>query len=143
VIPLLFGLTEVQLDQLIDMLGIIGIPAIVAAYLVYRDRKKHRPIDATAAVAQGGADLVEAASDMSAQLMARIEQLLSRVEALEKFRESAEATMTAQSSEISLLRLVITIWSNWWMDLEARWDYHRLQDAPPPRPITPECKEVK
>lgn len=139
-------MTPEQISTLLELVESIwtwivggGLLAILG-YGVSRFKAK---TERTAAVAHGSAELVSASNELVATLIGRIDCLEGRVLAAETRIDAQEQTITVQTSEISLLRTVIAMWSAWWMDLEARWPYHRLQDAPPPRPLTPAVKETQ
>ena len=118
------------------LLSTAGVAAGVTALGLWLRDRMHKPIDITTAVSQGGADLVDASNEF-------VKNLLARIESLEAWREQAEKDKKERDVRISLLETVIAMWSAFWMDLEARWDYHRLQDAPPPCPLTPDIKKCE
>ena len=58
--------------------------------------------------------------------------------------ESLNSRVRCQEGKIARLQHVVRVATAWIDDIHERWEWHRLQDSPPPRPhlITGELPEV-
>jgi len=135
-------LTELPdtVSDVIQILGTAGISALIAGFWLWlRDRGRTK-VDAAKAVNEGGAELVSQSNEFVAKLIGRIDCLDGRICTAENRIDKQEHTIAEQTTEIHLLRTVVSMWSAFWMDLKTRWDYHRGQEEPPPGPVIPELQ---
>lgn len=115
------------------IVAVLSIPA-GAGLWQYLSTRRDRPLreqevktDSFEALTSGYAGFVER---MTTEVTRLSTEVASQGDQIKELR--AEVRM--QASVINKLRNTIRAASAWIDDLHIRWDYHRLQEAPPPKP---------